>query len=279
MTQKDNTSRPVTRRRVLGATAGVLGLGALGPESIDVVSARDSDAYRGRELFVELFVEHDGITKTDREVVGVDVGCGEPKYVTHDSGLYVAHGSPASFEGGSIVSTGMKQHSLPATVHGGRTDTVPLDVSEPHFITHHLRVEDEYDAPEVRVDTNGDAAEVFIDGAGRTVGAGDATEFVLDDRSVDVRFRGEYEKIPNQRNVGEETVSTRKSDPVGSVELTPKVTVLNHGSIDVYGVEGGIVLPADTSIPLARRALRHGNYDTNQIQSQDLIVVRTEDRQ
>lgn len=279
MPNENNRERTITRRQALGATAGILGLGALDPDSINVASADDSEAHRGRELFVELFLEHDGVGESDREVVGVDVGCGEAKYVTHDSGLYVANGSPSAFEGGSIVSTGMSQQSLPATLHGGETDTVPLDVSEPHFVTRHLRVEDGYDAPEISLGAGGSAAQVSIDGATRTVGAGDEVTYVLDDRTVDVRFRGDYETVPNERDVGGDTVSVRKSDPVETLELTPKVTVVNHGVVDVYGVEDGVVLPADTSIPLARQVLQTSNYDTSQVQGQDLVIVRTEGRQ
>lgn len=259
----------------------MLGIGALQSASVDVVAATDSDVHLGRGPFVELFLEHDGLASArDDGLLGVEVGCGEPKYFTHDSGVYVAHGSPSSFEGESIVSTGMKQRFFPTTVFEGETDSVPVSVSDPHYLTEHLRVVEEYTYPQISLDTTGESAvDVRVEDEQLSVPANRELEVVLDPRTVDVRYRGEYERIANEREEGPETVAVRRDHTVGTLEVTPRVRVVNHGVVDRYGIENGVVLPADPSIPMAKRILENERYRTDSTverRGTDLIVVRTE---
>lgn len=212
------------------AGASLLGIGGA-----DLVRASKGPAV-GEGLFVEAFLGHEG---TPEFPVGhsddfprylLDAAAGEV-VVTPAAGESARRlfrsGAPVASEGARDLA------ALPATLFGGGPST-SLRVDP----TRELVLAEPSPVPAVDLDVRGDGG-VAVSVADRTlaVPSGEGRRLELDPREVAVRRRGPgTETVPDKRGG---TLEVPALGEIATTEVTPVVTVLNHGTVDAFAYAGG----------------------------------------
>lgn len=244
MNEKNNsgvTKKEIKRRNILKTAGAVGGMTVYGTST---TVAKDSQhEYIGDVQFVEVRLTHDGIEEQKYRIEKADkirtykINGEKRKLILN---RIIPDGTKHLFaKNNTVIRTRDFNPYNRIKLNNKYRNGLPLESGINCRPSKILRLEDEYQFPNVAVVNNGDKdIRVVSNEKEVTIDQNRESIIKFQRKSVEARkIGGQFKEIENHRGMGRKV--TRVRGDIDTIDVRPKINVRNYGKLPVYASDGG----------------------------------------
>jgi len=238
MTEKgSDQDTGIDRRKLLQAT-GVAAGSMLGMKNVSAQEIKQSAEKISEVEFVEVLIEHQNTP--DYPVGGVD------KFATYRVeedvlllGNFIDKKTDRYFiENDRIMSNNGRITTVQSAISSRPSNKyLTVETGIDGRPSKKLQLEEPYSPPSPNVEMDDGAVLIRVNSTSTKVKQGSENKLFLSERSVMVREKSNSYKVIEDPRRGGKTM-TKERGKVNSIEVTPVITIKNHGRVKVHGVGG-----------------------------------------